>query len=203
MLSDRLMDGELLPQEVIRDVMNQILPYDQVRVDDWVDIIEKSKEEEPDEDEGDAGDEFDDFESTDDVPEEEDEEEEKLVRKSDGLELLAGARTTSYKEEKVARKTWRKLQEKVGTRKLQEDINNIILESRIQSKIISEGVVKNRHYYTSSNRYLDFEADNLVKFRKDRVQKIQDGTIKDEKLNLREEVKHKYVYKSNKKEEKK
>jgi len=206
MLSDRLMDGEPLPQEVIRDVMNQILPYDQVRVDDWVDIIEKSKEEDEEEpDDGDNGDEFDDFESTDDVKEvpEEDEEEEKLVRKSDGLELLAGARTTSYKEEKVARKTWRKLQEKVGTRKLQEDINNIILESRIQSKIISEGVVKNRHYYTSSNRYLDFESDNLVKFRKERVQKIQDGTMKDEKLNLREEIKHKYVYKSNKKEGKK
>lgn len=40
-LSDKLMDGEPLPDEVVKDIYAQFLPYDDKRIDDWYKNIKK------------------------------------------------------------------------------------------------------------------------------------------------------------------
>jgi len=182
-LSDRLLNGGDVPDEVVVDVYNKILPYDQKTIDNWTGKILKAKKKgEIDMDNPDGTDDPEDKDNKKDNEPKDDEPEDQ--------------------EESNRLQEWRKVEKSFGKRKIQEIINDIIYEER--QKGIKEGLIRNKHFYSSNKKYMDFDLKELSKFDKNRIKALKEnkGDEKD-KFDYREEVKYIFDEKKNKKKKEK
>lgn len=145
-LSDKFMGGESLPDDLKKEILMQVMPYDQQRVDNWIKSI--SKEKKRLEKEG--------IEIGADV--EGDVEEET----DDG----GWGFDESYKRFKENVKTKTKMPYREAIEK--EIINTRQLKMR-------EGKLNQKHYFSSKNTYADFRAENLVDFEKQVLKEMDLG----------------------------
>lgn len=203
-IEDKITGGEKLPPELIKSIYRQFLPYDDVRVDTWVDEALKAKEKEQTiitQDSIDNDPENLDYKNDTDIlvdkldsinnnkqmtDEQKVEEKRKVINSYKDKKKKQQAKILN--EEIKANFTWRKLEEKLGKRNLKEQVNDIIFENKQEN--LREGIISGRHYYSSKNKYLDFKAEDLREYDKNRLNKIKlDENIKQNYSN--EEVEYK------------
>ncbi len=151
-LSNRLMGGEALPPDLVKDIMHQIIPYDQKRVSNWID---KAKTKDGNKQE---------------IP---NQQNQNGSFKSDNTNNFEVNQSDEDVEE--ANKRWGKIQESVGRIPLKEQVRDIIFESKQQ--IMREGKFNDRHYYSSKNQYLDFDPYKLVEFEKKKLDTLKEKGV--------------------------
>jgi len=137
-LSNRLMGGNPLPTELIKDVMHQIMPYDQKRISGWVDKAKAGQADNPEQQN-----QFGSFKA------------------NNPPETEVGE--TEQDQEETTQK-WNKMKESVGRIPLKEKVRDIIFEAK--QSVLREGKLTGRHYYSSKNKYLDFDVAKLIEFDK-------------------------------------
>lgn len=189
-IEDKVTGGEKLPAELIKSIYNKFLPYDTQMVDFWVDEALKAKEEgetTPTEGsrEGDvyADDDFsfDDESSDENVYQDSiDEIPDESVDKA--LDIME-----SKKKRRTPKQKWRMIEKEVGKKKLKEIVDDIIFEEKM--KVLKEGTVRNKHYFSSKNKASDFDAMKFEKICQKKTNKLVEKEIKAEKdrSNLYEE----------------
>lgn len=142
-LSDRILDGDPLPPEVVGSVLNQLNIFDQKVIDMWIDETEKT------------------------------------MGKDEEFNENIGADR--------GRKKLKKLKEKIGRYKLNEMIGEIIYEGK--QKVLREGVLSGKHYFSSKIKNEDFNASFLRTSNIDSIKKLS------EKEKFTEEIKcEKYTF---------
>jgi len=187
-IEDKITGGEKLPVELIKSIYRQFLPYDDTRVDSWVDEALKAKERDET---------IETQDSIDNDPENleiSNNDTDNLVDKLDAIhnssdmtieeKKVSRARVVKeYKEKKSklskkllkeeirANSIWKKLEEKIGKRNLKEQVDDLIFETRQES--LREGVLGGRHYFSSKNRHIDFKAEDLRAYDQNRLDKIR------------------------------
>jgi len=92
----------------------------------------------------------------------------------------------NQEEEKRRLEKYKLIEQNIGKIKLEEQINNIIFNVRQVN--FREGVFKNRHYYSSRNLYLDFPAELLLEFEKEKLRDVGNTSFH----YFKEEVKNKF-----------
>ena len=209
-IQDKITGGEKLPPELVKSIYRQFLPYDDVRVDTWVDEALKAKQADettPTQDSVDGDpdnivptNELNNFnDNTDNLvdnldsinnnstmtPEQKVEEKRKVIEKY--KQKKAKLKSVLLNEEMKANNSWKKLEEKLGKKNLKEQVEDIIFENKQDS--LREGVLGERHYYSSRNKHIDFRAEDLREYDKNRLEKIR---LKEEvnKSYFAEEVKY-------------
>jgi len=160
-LSDRLLDGDPLPPELIKTIYNKFLPYDDNIIDGWVKDTLKAKPSEEVE------------EST---------KQNKRVELYNKKILNEITKKTSKNKLEESINKWQKLEEKVGKRNLKEQVDNIVLEKRQET--LREGKLRGRHYYSSRNNYSDFQAESFVTIKKDLLQEDAQTSTNIETLSI-------------------
>lgn len=198
-IEDKVTGGEKLPTELIKSIYNKFLPYDTQIVDFWVDEALKAKEDgetTPTEDsrEGDvfADDDFS-WEDQGDTSEKESSEEDEQIDQEaiDEIPDESVEQALDIMESKKVRKTpkqkWKMIEKAVGKKKLKEIVDDIIFEEKM--KVLKEGTIRNKHYYSSKNKASDFDAMKFEKVCQKKTNKLVENEIKEEKdrANLYEE----------------
>ena len=206
-LSDKLLGGESLPSDVVKQVYQKILPYDDVTIDNFIkSTLKARKDNDVKEYEG-------------NVEEESQAKEDALVAKKQEIDsqkvqvdqekvnidkmknekekAQLDKREESFekwriKENHRIMKKWRKLEEQYGKVKLKEKIDEEILKEK--QSTLREGIHRNTHFYSSRNINFDFPAEELIEFDKKRLEKLKESEELNntEKYNFyKEEVKAK------------
>jgi len=180
-LSDKFLGGEKLPLELMKDILAQVLPYDQKRIDAWMDYITKAqKENEANEnsDEGNTDDEFgnDSFSDDDTNSDDSDMDSETDVQDTEPDIDIDDLNFESVKKKKTKKKTKKsklvRFHENLKQSKLkfseavqQEFVN-------VRQKKYREGVLNCKHYYSSKNNYADFSVQTLRNMDKQILQEM-------------------------------
>ncbi len=138
-LSEKLLDGESLPDEVITDIYNKILPYDQKTIDGWISKALKNKPKD-----GDSSD-------KDDDKDDEEEQTEKLEEKWKKL------------EENYGRKKIREIIEEITLEKRQESLR----EGLIRGKHFYSSKKKNMDFDLKDLREFDKNRIQNLKEKKE------------------------------------
>jgi hypothetical protein len=200
-LSDKLMGGETLPPEIIRQVYTKFLPYDDEIIDRWISDTIKAKEELDVEQEQQTEDDFG-FASEGFDTEEDEQEAEQLGGEVDDAlssadDVLDSLEDTNIDEvveniKRKARRKWRLLEKKMGhdgKSKLQEQVENQIFESTFST--IRERSIAGRHLYSSKLANQDFDVLKLRQYDITRVKLLQEA---EEEASLdRQELNYVYV----------
>lgn len=175
-LSEKFMGGEPLPVELLKDLLNQVMPYDQKRIDSWIDIIDKAKKDtEKEADSGDSfGDDFDSGMDDEDTGDEELTDEEPVdadvpepSTNVDDLNFESIQKKTKRLKESIKKKSGMRFSEAVQ----QEFVN-------VRQKKMREGILNGKHYFSSKNFYQDFRAEGLVKIDKNILKEMNSDTYK-------------------------
>lgn len=173
-IKDKITDGSPLPPEMVKDIYGQFLPYDNERIEKWIDDAIKSKEEaeqateEENQEDSDFGNSEDSsFDTTE--PEETDTELPSDENIEDKLDSFSGA----FGEKRKRYRKYYLIEKKKGKRKIKEEIDNIVLEEK--QKTMREYSYKKRHFYSSKNKNINFDANLLFEFEKRRLTKLKEN----------------------------
>jgi hypothetical protein len=158
-LSDKFMDGEPLPIDLMRDIMYQVIPYDQRRIDSWIDQIEKAQKEDEKE--------TDEFET---------EETSLGFGKKDGEEEIVDKEDDFNFESKQKEKK-KRFNENLKKHKIKFSEAVKVELFNIRQKSYREGIYNNKHYFSSRNKNSDFEAETLRKIDKRIVEAMNENYI--------------------------
>jgi hypothetical protein len=187
-IEEKITGGEKLPPELVKSIYRQFLPYDDTRVDAWVDEALKAKEraettitqdsidndpenlEITNNDTDNLVDKLDAIHNSSDMTVEEKVVARKRVIK-EYKEKKNKLKSKILKEEIKANATWRKLEEKLGKVNLKEQVDDLIFENRQES--LREGILSGRHYFSSKNKHIDFKAEDLREYDKNRLGKVK------------------------------
>jgi hypothetical protein len=145
-LSDKLMSGEPVPPELVQAVMHEILPYDRSRIDNWIDIINKSKK----------------------------------VNIPQNPEAAQSVFNDLNGDISESLKKYMK-NSKQGKTKILEHTKQIIFETKM--KKINEGIIADKHYFSSQNQSTVFKPEMLREFEAEKIGKLEE-TGKSEEINL-------------------
>jgi len=191
-IEDKITGGEKLPPELVKSIYNRFLPYDSTTVDFWVDDALKAKDAEDttptaDSRESDVyADEdfnFEDQESEEDIIEEE------PVANDNNLNINVTSTppsTTPITEAVRIQRKWKMVEKEVGKKKLKEMVDDIIFEE--QNKVLREGSLNKRHYYSSKNKTNDFDILKFEKLCQKKTNKLVEKEMKDaDRSNIYEE----------------
>lgn len=149
-LSDRLLGGEAVPPEIVKQIYTKFLPYDDDIIERWVNDVIKVKQ-------GSEKEEEDNFLMVDDSLDFSDEE--KSVKSFD----KKIDKTLQFESKiKESRNRWKMLETKLGKVELKEEVSTRIFETLYEN--IKEGVVCNRHLYSSKIMNPEFNPLNLRKY---------------------------------------
>ena len=187
-IEDKITGGEKLPPELIKSIYRQFLPYDDTRVDAWVDEAIKAKEnaettitqdsidndpenlEITNNDTDNLVDKLDAIHNSSDMT-----VEEKVIARKKVIKEYKQKKnklkSKLLREEIKANNTWRMLEEKLGKRNLKEQVDDLIFENRQES--LREGILGGRHYFSSKNKHIDFKAEDLREYDKNRLGKVK------------------------------
>jgi hypothetical protein len=206
-IQDKVTGGEALPPELIKSIYTQFLPYDTSKIESWIDDALKHKdagETTPTVDsEQNKRDIFDiqnpsEEESTYTPDETDDKQMERLIRKAqahakiENLYKIKAAKQVireTVENQESARSYWRMYEKQVGKSELQEAVREIKLEE--QQKVIRECRIRDKHVYSSKNKYMSFPAEQLREFDKKRIKKLSESV--EDKQYYKEEVE--YIFK--------
>jgi len=169
-VSEKLFNGQPIPKEVVVSILHQMNIFDQTVIDGWVDILDKNKPSAPINPKG----------GSDNI--------------GSGDSFFGECLHFKHKLKKyiesfddTQKDSWMKLEESIGgKKKLNEKISSIIFKQR--QKTFKEGVMKKGHFYSSTNKYDDFDASLLRKWDVDRVKKLQEVGRKNVETIISEEV---------------
>jgi hypothetical protein len=196
-LSDKLLGGESLPTEVVKQVYLKILPYDDATIDELVAGTLKAREEnDVKEYEKQVTDENQEIEQqnafagasvetsqNDREKEGIDKEKETLEKEKDNLKKDKDDLKKDKDEEKEkeananksenfkANKRWKMLEKEMGREYLKEKVDEEILKTKQET--LREGIFRGRHFFSSKNIYTEFPAEQLREFDKQRLQKMK------------------------------
>jgi hypothetical protein len=217
-LSSKLLGGESLPTDVVKQVYQKILPYDDVTIDNFINGSIKAREEndvkeyesqikdenKPEENELQT----DTTENKDNILDAAQQnidtqkisvEQEKINiakiknanerAKLDKEKNEESAKNIRRKQELKSIRKWKKLEESIGKVKLQEEIDNEIFQVRQDN--LREGVFRRRHYFSSKNQDISFPAEKLIELDKSRLLKL---TEQDENMSLEDKIKFNKSY---------
>jgi len=200
-LSDKFMGGETLPTDLMKDILSQVMPYDQKRIDGWIDQIEKAQKEKEKDDMAASGqDEFGDDSGYDselkpiNKDDSESDSDEDIDTSTpdisdfdvDSIDIGAGEEKEESKNKTV------RFKENIKKSKLKfsEAIQNEFL--KVRQKKLREGVLNQKHFYSSKNDYADFQVKTLREIDKNILNKMSESyEIKDDIFNLKELKKEK------------
>jgi len=194
-IQDKVTGGEQLPADLIKDIYTQFLPYDTNKIEKWIDDSIKAKadgETIPVDGGGvdDLGaDEFgfadeDIISNTGSVYSGEKPDVRKLKAIDPNHVLL--------QEKRKASKMWETIKKEVGRERLKEIVHDITFEEK--QKTLREGTIRERHFYSSKNKNVDFDPIQLREFDKKRLEKLKEGI--DDKQYMKEEVQYKFTFDS-------
>lgn len=211
-IEDKITGGEKLPPELVKSIYRQFLPYDDTRVDAWVDEALKAKQNSetiPTQDSIDSDpenleitnndadnlvDKLDAIHNSSDMSVEEKTNARRRVIK-EYKQKKNKLKSKLLNEEIKANVTWKKLEEKLGKKNLKEQVEDLIFENKQEQ--LREGVLSGRHYFSSKNKHIDFKAEDLREYDKNRLGKI--SLKEDVKGNyFKEEVEYKLELKKEK-----
>lgn len=172
MLSDKFLGGEPLPDELLNDILHQVVPYDQTRLDGWLKKIKKAKKdieaEQEEEELENISDEMTDEtegESTEEISGEDTLElDTEIDTGVDASDVEAEVDISEIDDIKFENKRLSKVKRfkenlKKHQMKFSEAVNDASL--KIRQKKYREGVFWGRHYFSSKNNYSDFQVDTL------------------------------------------
>lgn len=189
-LSDKFLGGEPLPIDLMKDILAQVLPYDQKRLDSWMDYIKHAQKNEGDE----FSDEDNDFSDEDNdsfLDNNMDIDIQDTEPDIDASDLNFGAVKRKKKKNK-SKKLYESFYENVKKSKLkfseavQEEFVNV------RQKKYREGVLNQKHYYSSKNNYADFSVQTLRNIDKQilsemsKVYNVSDKEFVDNAMVMRE-----------------
>jgi len=120
-LSDKVLDGDPLPDELLQDIYTQFLPYDAEKVNNWFKQIKSNKKE----------------------------------------------------TEENIEESWNKIKKNFKRQQLREVLHDTTFEKKQQK--LREGVLKQRHYYSSKNKYSDYDTNLLMDYKKQRTALLESG----------------------------
>jgi len=164
MISQRLLNGEAVPEELVKLVMHEILPYDPARVDTWLKVAKDSSGKMQ---QGDV------------------QSIEGQQPSFDKENFSSSDDANNFNYEKVLYNLHNsvKLYEQKNNRKnLTESVKSIIIKEKIDK--LREGIIKGKHFFSSKNMFGDFRAEQLREWDTEDIDK------KDETKKLVEEVKY-------------
>jgi len=202
-IEDKITGGEKLPPELVKQIYTKFLPYDSSIIDSWVDEALKSYESDDTTPTKDSriddlyGDDDLDFDTSGDIVEpEEPKSSEQSVEIDDTIEVsddeiedeLANIFSSVGLEENrnKRRKKWKILEKNVGKKELKEMVNEIIFEE--QHKIMIDMNYKNKHYYSSKNKMLEFDIFKFSEF----SEKKQNKRLAESKIGRNKERYNQY-----------
>jgi hypothetical protein len=200
-LSGKLLAGEPLPSEVIRQIYQKILPYDDQTIDKFIDDSLKARQEndvKEYEDEIKSKNQPEDQLQTDTTDSKQSvidaaqqsidsqkigvEQEKINIDKMKNANEKAKLDREKNKEESFRRwkmkneigsiKKWKMLEATEGKTRLQEKIDNEILQVRQEN--LREGKFRGNHYFSSRNLDMGFPAEKLVELDKNRLKKLEE-----------------------------
>lgn len=171
-LSNRLLGGQPLPPELVQDILQQITPYDQARIQAWVKTASNEKN------------------SMD---------RDKQENPNNIYGSFKSFNNDDEKEVEESKKDWNKLKESVGRTKLREMVQDIIYEGK--QRILREGKINGKHYFSSRNKARDFDALQLIEFDKKRLDALKENVNLYKEDNYREEIVYDFEESLNKLEE--
>lgn len=213
-LSDKLLGGESLPSEVVRQIYQKLLPYDDETIDNFIDGTLKARKQN---DVIDYEDEVEQNQLEKDI-DIVNQKRQNIVAPTEGMTLAPTGQNIDpeedvkenpkkkndyeeqFKKWKLqeninALKRWRMLEKTMGKTYLQEKINDEVFSAKQNN--FREGVFRGSHFYSSRNIYTDFPAEQLREFDKQRLQRLKEDNNenKDEfnKNYYKEEVKYDFV----------
>ena len=77
--------------------------------------------------------------------------------------------------------------ESFGEKNLQEAVEEIIFDKKQQE--LREGVIRGKHYYSSKNKNIDFPAEKLREYDKERLRILNEKNNTENKKELEKELK--------------
>jgi len=171
-LQDRLYDGETLPSELITQIYQKFLPYDDEKIEDWIKQIAKAKERNDAEDEQDVDESGRIYSS--------------VIRKTRIVNAM--------NERKIFREYAQKLKESKNL-SLKEELDKIIFDKKQES--LREGILNRMHYYSSRVTDSTFKVEELISIDKKILNKLQEDikvnkatkSVKDFKEEYNAEIK--------------
>lgn len=175
-LSTRLLNGEPPPEELVRAVFHQIMPYDQKRIDDWIQIANDQKEKN----------------ERENKPAEPTEEDYNFTGKESNKNYKYQKLLTKLCEDRLLTIDGKVISNRVV---LAEEIDKIIFTEK--NKKLREGILKNQHFFSSKNNYEDFRVEQLREWEKSEVDDIDKQLLKEHYgINLSSETNEetKYVF---------
>ncbi len=107
----------------------------------------------------------------------------------------------SSAHETVSRVKWNKLVEQHGIKKLEEELDQIILD--VKQKKLREGVMSRKHYYSSKNELVDFSAEFMRSLDVEKIKNMSTKNDDNEKNRIVEEMEYRFVTEDEEKEGKK
>lgn len=153
-ISEKLFNGQPIPKEVVVSILHQMNIFDQTVVDGWVEILDKNKPSNP-------------------IGSENSNVGNDNAFFGECLQFKHKLKRFVENFDDTQKDGWVKLEESVGgKKKLNEKITSIIFKQK--QKTFKEGVMKKGHFYSSTNKYADFDASLLRKWDVERVKKLQE-----------------------------
>lgn len=171
-LADKLFGGSAadLPYEVKKAVYHQILPYDQSRIDSWMDTIEKDREK-----------------MNKDIANQVKDLDSKNLQDLSSFGGASANHVSPVRLENV--KAYKKMIESTGNTLFSEILKEEIYKEK--SEFFREGSYGGKHYFSSKNKPDKFHAEQLVEYDKKRMElleKSEKGKVVNIPTYFKEEV---------------
>jgi len=206
-IQDKVTGGEPIPPELVKSIYTQFLPYDQQKIESWIDDAIKHKEDsdiEMEQNSDNAENNVDNFDIGDSTDSEEsntsttdlNSDPSKIEDKLSQMDSLLG----ENRKKKASYKGWKLLEKEVGKVKLKEEIDNIIFQEK--QNVLKEYTLKKRHIFSSRNKNIDFPTEKLYEFTKSKLKKLSEDLKEDSDLNCLNQEVRTYEFKKNSKKKK-
>lgn len=179
-IQDKILGGGDLPTDIKRSIYTHFLPYDSNTIEAWIDtaIKEKEKAEKEAEEEGDTSfgnipSESENNDTNNFGKSEADSETSEKLGSDDDVESKLSGFDSVFEKRKGRLKNYYLLEKSLGKENLKEAINNVLLEKKQEE--LREYNFGNRHYYSSRNKFSDFDPEMLATFDKHKAKRLKES----------------------------
>lgn len=186
-IQDKILGGGDLPTDIKRSIYTHFLPWDSTTVENWIDKSIKEKEKAEKEAEegnaegfgGESAESGDETFNNSEIDKTDSENSEKLGSDDDVESKLSGFDSV-FESRKRSLKNYYLLEKSLGKENLKEAINNVLLEKKQEE--LREYSMGCRHYYSSRNKFSDFDPEMLLTFDKHKAKKLKEGKEENEEI---------------------
>ena len=190
-LSDKLLGGDSLPTDVIKQIYQKVLPYDDQTIDRFIKDTLKARQENDVKDyenkisQNNQNSSEESIDASINAKKQDIENQKNQVdQEKINIDKIKNAKEKSKLDKEESFEKWRitenkriiykwkKLEEKIGKQKLQEKIESKIFQEK--QEVLREGLFKHGHYFSSRNINIDFPAERLIELDKVRLKKLDE-----------------------------